>query len=225
VQKSLSQFYYSDWMMIAITFAAFIVSLRQDRNVNGLRFISYYIIAALITDFFSIYLYFSHSPNERLDRSQASPETIFSFFEIVFFYIFFYRNIKVKTSRRITLWIFTFYCFFVICCGLLWHQNILHLPRQFLGVQAICLVIPSLFYFHELFNSNYNIKIKNHPPFWVALGILICNSLSAPICILGSLVPTNFSSDFNILDSINYILYSLLFLLLMKAYLCLQQTK
>ena len=206
--------------MIAFTVVAFIVSLRQGNKVKELRFISYYIIAALIDDLISIYLYFSYGPERGLDRSQISPETIFSYLEIAFLYIFFYHNIAGNTKRKIMLSILSFYCLFIICCGVVWHQNILNLPGLIFGLQAICLVIPPLFYFHEFFTIPSNPVLKNHPPFWIATGILLCNGGTLPIYILTVFIHTNFDYYFGVFFTVNYILYSILFLLILKAYLC-----
>jgi len=211
--------------MIAITVAAFIVSIRQGSKVKGLRFISYYIIAALVTDFLSIYIYFFQRTKQNSNGLQANPESIFSLFEIVLLYIFLYCNINGLTKRKIMLGVLTFFFIFLIYCCIHWHRSPLNLPTQFFGFEALCLVIPTIFYFHELFTSNQFFSFKSEPPFWVALGILICNTCSLPISILAGLIDSNLSSAFDVLAMTNYLLYSVFFLLLMKAYLCVQQAK
>lgn len=220
MEVSPSQFYYSDWLMIAVTIVAFIVSMRQRNKVKGLRLISYYIIMALITDLLSIYIQFLQSSIANPNKMQSAPEALFCFFEIILLTNFLYHNIKGITKRRIMLGVFLFFCISLTYCCANWHRHILNLPVQFFGIEALCLVIPSLFYFHEFFTSPTNPILKNHPQFWVAFGILLCNGGAIPIYILIALIHNNLTYYFRIFFTINYILYSILFLLIVKAYLC-----
>jgi hypothetical protein len=91
------------------------------------------------------------------------------------------------------------------------------LSEMFLAVsESIFLVPPCLVYFYELFSTVNLRPLKNQPAFWVVTGMLFLNASIIPLYLtveyLGNYTMQSYT--------LNYILYSIFFILLIRAYLC-----
>ena len=207
--------------MVATTMVALIVAIKNHNHNPELRLITYYIGLALVTDLISIYSEFFVKDLRLAGRVDGFAIAIFMIFEVILFYIYFYNNIRSNASKFFLKLLFI--SFFVICFYLCEKKSILFSPAQSsFGImvgESLCLVIPCLFYFHDLFLTR-NLILKNHKSFWIVTGILFYNSCSIPIFLLISYIQLNLPQYANIFLALNYILNSVLFGLFIKAYLC-----
>ena len=85
---------------------------------------------------------------------------------------------------------------------------------------SISLIISSFFYFYELFKSSSYIEIKELPAFWVVTAILFYNCCSLPIFVFLRFFYASNTYYYRIMFSLNYILYGLVYIMFVKAYLC-----
>jgi hypothetical protein len=58
--------------------------------------------------------------------------------------------------------------------------------------------------------------LKNQPSFWIITGILFLNTSSIPMLLTAGLLGNYSAAAF----CLNFILYSILFILIIRAYLC-----
>jgi hypothetical protein len=78
------------------------------------------------------------------------------------------------------------------------------------------LVPPCLIYFYQLFQTNDPQPLKDQPAFWVITGVLFLKACSIPLLLTVDLMTGYQNSAY----TLNYILYTVLFVLLIRAYLC-----
>ena len=86
------------------------------------------------------------------------------------------------------------------------------------NVQAICLLIPCIFYYVEVFKSTHTLNLVQEPPFWIVTGL--------SFFLISTLTPSlfiNYLPDLAIIFTLFYIFYSLLFLMIIKGHLCKQK--
>jgi hypothetical protein len=83
-------------------------------------------------------------------------------------------------------------------------------------LESVFLVPPCLLYFYERFLTVNLQPLKEQPSFWVVTGVLFLNSCSIPLQLTFGYLGKYREAAF----SLNYILYSIFFILLIRAYLC-----
>ena len=214
--KYLSQYFFSDWIMILITIIAFIVSIKHWNENRELNLITYYIGASVAIDLLCIYFELFIIGKFWI---LSILIIIFIIVEITIFFIYLSRAIN---STKLKIVIKAIYIsFFILVSYLVSIRPIIfnNLVSGIAVIESFCLVFPCLFYFYELFTSRH-IVLENQPSFWVVTGIFFYNSCSIPIFLLTDYLNHKLIIDNSVVLALNYILYSILFLLFIKAYLC-----
>ena len=202
--------------MIFFTIVALVVGIIRYRYHRTLRIFTWYIAFSLLTDLIASYIY-AYWPRGSFPMKVMNATTItFSLFEFVVCNLFILHYISSQPRRRIIrisgLLYFAVLLFVVFVTYPLYYDEYYTVP------EAIFLVIPCLFYFYELFLTRNLRPLTDQPAFWVVTGILFLNACDIPL-----LVTANFmgnAHDFNEAYSLNYVLYSILFVLLIRAFLC-----
>jgi hypothetical protein len=207
-------------MMIIITGVAFVISVRKGENRKQLKIIGLYILCSLIFDIISLFQELFVAPRQLGEEIESVALNIFLLAEFTLLNYFFLVNISTR-SRRIIVRLF-FFAFF-LWIGILWFGKkaaFYHFLPQFVVIESLCIIIPSLLFLFDLFDTSKILILKHHPPFWVAAGVLFYNSCSIPLFLLFPYFETKMPMYFNAAMALNYILYSFLFLLFIRAYLC-----
>ena len=212
----LAKSHYLVVAMIFFTIAALVVGIIRYRYHRTLRIFTWYIAFSLLTDLIASYIY-AYWPRGSFPMQVMNATTIiFSLFEFVVCNLFILHYISSQPRRRIIrisgLLYFAALLFVVFVTYPLYYDEYYTVP------EAIFLVIPCLFYFYELFLTRNLRPLTDQPAFWVVTGILFLNACDIPL-----LVTANFmgnAHDFNEAYSLNYVLYSILFVLLIRAFLC-----
>ena len=206
--------------MIALTGLALVVSLKHGGYSGKMRYVSYYIAAAFLIDCASIYSHFGFSASNNHDAADDLLSSIFSIVEITFLYLFLYNNINGYNKRSAMKLIYSIFALFIFYLCVTKRMYILKMPNQVYALESICLVVASLFYFHGLFTTSKLFVLKKHPSFWVVTGILLYHGCCVPIYLLINFVNHHLPLYVNFIPAFNYLLYCILFILFMKAYLC-----
>lgn len=212
--KIISQFYFTDYLGIAINIVAFIIGLTRYKESKELRIITYYlgvsIVNSIIGSYFELF-------QNNLFVGQATAG-ILSVTEFVIFCSYLYKTI---TSRKMRLVIKFFYWTFPAFLFWGWIKiKQIGIPGEVYVLDAFYMISPCLVYFYELFNTEKIVPLKNLPPFWIITGILFYNACSLPIFLLEGYFIKNSLLYSDITFTINYMLYNILYLLFIKAYLC-----
>ena len=200
--------------MIAFTLAALVVSIKYYGRHRVLRIFTYYIAASLLQDLSALYILLCvHSGQLQTDLLEISVNT-FMLFDFIVCNFFILHYISSPLRRRIIR------LNGLLFLGLLILFYIRLYPRT-LGLslvpyQCIFLILPCLLFFYELFLTVNPQPLKNQPAFWVVTGILFLHACDVPLMLTVPFLQHYAQAAY----SLNYILYSLLFILLIRAYLC-----
>jgi multidrug transporter EmrE-like cation transporter len=219
VNHTVSEYYYLDWLAFGFTLCVFVIGIRRGKTHKELRLIFYYIILSLVVDFSTIYLYFFSRPTYLAKKLDHLAFMVFVWGEYGLFMTFIARNLSNRRRKLFSVAIMIlFYCY---CIALsFFHLSSEKFSIAYSSWYSIGLIIVSLFYFHELFHKTATVQIKELPAFWVVAAILFYAGCSFPIFLFQNFLFYEISEYYMSVFSINYFLYSLVYLLFIKAYLC-----
>lgn len=205
-------------LMIAFTLAALVVSIKYYGRHRGLRIFTYYIAASLLQDLSALYILLCvHSGQLQTDLLEISVNTFMLFdFIVCNFFILHYISSPLR-RRIIRLNGLLFLGLLISFCIRLYPRLFgLSLGLSLVPYQCIFLILPCLLFFYELFLTVNPQPLKNQPAFWVVTGILFLHACDVPLMLTVPFLQHYAQAAY----SLNYILYSLLFILLIRAYLC-----
>jgi hypothetical protein len=210
----LAMSYYGVGIMMACTLAALVISIRYYRRHRNLRIFTYYIAFSFLQDMATFYaLPYTHSWNLRMVMLVITALG-FILFEFIVCNLFILRYIISPVRRRMI----RIDCLLFFGILIFMYVGISHriLAGSYAVLESILIVPPCLLYFYELFLTVNIQPLKNQPAFWVVTGILFLHA-----CDILLMLTFKFFGDYaDAAFTLNYILYSLLFILLIRAYLC-----
>jgi hypothetical protein len=202
--------------MIIMSFIAFLVSSKRKNIPFPLKIIRYYLGSFVVLNILSIFCV--------LILRDLSFEyvaiNIFLVIEFVAFYIFIYKIVNSKKSKNAIKSLLAFFILAILIYWIFSPRHLFIIPYPVYVFDSFLLIIPCLLYFYELFTNSVNLDLKNHFPFWVVSGILFYNCCSIPIFMLIVYIQFKYPMYYNVVFSINYILYTILFLLFIRAFSC-----
>jgi hypothetical protein len=208
----------ADWLAIISIIIAFIISLKHRDN-RALLPIQFYIIISLVVN---IFLEITEIlPNyDPLGTIASAVANIYSVIEISLLFYFIHNNLRRKEFRAILKILLLFY--FSICI-LIWtskYHALFYIVPHLFGIENFLITITCLFYFYEVLNSELVLNFKSDAIFIAICGILFYFSIMTPI-LFGYFIWVNVAPELNqIIRIMNMMLYAILFISLMKAYLC-----
>ena len=208
----------ADWVFFLSIIAAFIVSIIH-REKKDLRPIQLYIIVTLLADVFLESVEILPKNSSALLISNVVLN-IYSLFEISLISYFLYKIIKGKRYRTIIL---VFLLIYLLTCLFIWtgkHKALFYVVPQLFGIENLLITISCLFYISEALNSDSIENLQSNSNFIVICGLMFCFSVMTPLSF--SYFIWNYAApDLNkIVQIIEMIFYSLLFVSLIKAFLC-----
>lgn len=208
----------SDWISIIAIFIAFIVGLLHRDN-KGLYPILVYIIVSLLVNLFLeiIEILPKFDPAGRISSVVSNFYTLF---EIAILCFFLLGNIKGKTFRFL---IIAFLLIFFLICLIIWtgrYHALFFIVPQLFGIESFLITIACLFYVYEVLNSKLIVDFRSDSNFTVICGILFYFSIMTPL-FFSYFIWVNIAPELNkMVRILNMIFYTILFISLMKAYLC-----
>lgn len=141
---------------------------------------------------------------------------IFTFFESLFFAVFFYSVIKKESLRKwivivtiifsVSLISYYYYTYFILSQNP-WIDSI---P---IGFETIIVFIFSFFYFFEQMNDTTSLFIYNKPSFWGVLGILLCLAGSFFVYIFANQIDRNELGKYWIITNVSVLVRNIFFAL------------
>jgi hypothetical protein len=208
----------ADWLAIISILIAFIISLTY-RNNKALLPIQLYIIVSLVVNIFLeiTEILPNYDPSGRI---ASAVSNIYSLIEISLLFYFIHGNLRRKGFRAILKILLLSY--FLICI-LIWagkYQALFSIVPHLFGIENFLISITCLFYFYEVLNSELVLNFKSDAIFIVICGLLFYFSIMTPL-LFSYFIWVNVAPELNqIVRIMNMIFYSLLFISIMKAYLC-----
>jgi hypothetical protein len=215
ILQYFSRCYYCVALMILFTVAALVTSIVYYRRHSSLRIFTYYIAFSLLESIGDCYYCTSAASKNFRAILLGIAYNAFMLFEFIVFIIFILHYTGSPRRRWIiridALLFFGLLVFFAI-----WKSFLQALEHSYFLVESVFLVLPCLIYFFELFQTVNPRPLKNQPSFWVVTGILFLNACSIPLLLTSGFMGIYKEAAF----TLNYILYSVLFILLIRAYIC-----
>ena len=210
--------YFTDWILTATTLVSLVISWTH-RAHKQLFLIQIYIIASLFIDVLSSITELLFSNNKLWLDMDCLAFNLFSILEISVIFLFISKKIYKRKIRHILKALFSIY---IILCVITWMSFpkaiISNIPYLF-GLEGIIISTICLLYFYDLMQSPPAERIWGRPDFWVISGLLLYFSTTCPFYL--ALDDLKYTPVINItFTSINYCLYTLLFIAFIKAFLC-----
>jgi len=214
----LAESYYSTVVMIVATVAALIVSIKYYGRHKDLRVFTYYIAFSLAEDVIGLC-----GISAPVSRSSYLPTSIamnsFALFEYIVCHLFILHYISSPKRRlviKINLFVYPALLAFILIEK---YPASITTPYFLLG--CFFLVLPCLLYFYELFQKVNLQPLKDQPAFWIVTAFLFHNACNIPFALTGGILGKYFLGKYwGAASSVVYILYSIVFLFIIRANLC-----
>lgn len=198
--------------MIVTGIIAFIISLKRFRKHKELRVFCYLLMFDL-TQIATTYFAYTQPKKHWLMDIMLLTTLAFMVFENIVCTRFIHSQLM---SRKRRLSIVGLPLFLVAQTVIVLIFQTLEQFHVFAIVDCITLTIPCLLYFYELFVCTSGKQLKSDPVFWVITGILFLKCGSLPLW-----MSRGFTEDEAYkASSLNFLLYSVFFVMLMIAFLC-----
>ncbi len=208
--------YYTLPVMMICDTAAVLVSYQRKSKFKELKYFHLYPIASLTQVIFSLVVVGCLDGNMESKYMYVSVE-VFLFLEVLLIYNFFSNVIRLN-SHKLILKVF-FIAFLIYSIGVLVFTGTIFNSGKIITAETCVVILSVCLYFIELFKLPPTLHIIEQPAFWINIGILFLFSCTLPSVVLMFLVDTYILSD-SYFYFINFLGYSVLFLLMIRGYLC-----
>lgn len=221
-----NQFYLSTLQDVVLIIALF-VSIKNRKKFTILRYLPFYTFCLLAASLSMASYYFAKDENFYLNFFFGFPEYVDYFFtliELTIFSHFYFQLIENIIVRKVIITLNLFFIIFFIYMAVTdknFYQFISETTQsKVYTVESIILLFVSSFYFIELFKKLPFITLKNQPVFWVSTGVFFFMVCTLPYSLLENYIRKNYPSALMTSYTIFHVFYTLLFLMIIRAYLC-----
>lgn len=206
----------TEWLMIIVIFITMVISIKYG-NKKNLLLVQLYIIFSLVFNvLFKVLEYFFDS--DFSNRYISMLMKIYSIIEISLICLFLIRLVNRKKSKTV---IKTLYIFYISIWSIIFvfFKNALFFNfSPMYGLENLFIVIACMLYIFEIVRSDEIIDLKSNSNFIAVSGIFFYFSISIPYFFIAySATRLGLIQIFSLL---NLVFYILLFISLLKAYLC-----
>jgi hypothetical protein len=213
----LSNQIYCSVLMELVTFIALIVSIRYYKRHPQLRIFTYYILFSLLDDLANTWEQTTKQVGHYTTVGIRVVDSVFIIFEFLIFSLFILHYVRGRSGRlAIKIVILLFFSMFLWVSIINVKNFYIGLDTRYMIAESILLVFPCLIYYYGLFVNVSPNPLSEDPSFWVVTGFFFLNACSIPMILtfawLGRFA--------HIVFSLNYLLYIILFILLIRAYRC-----
>lgn len=224
ILKYSQDMFYTDLISFSLSVIGLVISLWKHRQNPQLTPLIFFFSGYVLDLFFNFYIL----QNPRVFYRLRILSDYIDFLDtIVEFLAFFYliknhiisNKIKTHLNPLLPVFIGSVFIYFVYYKSS--HSEIDQYFLQFTyTIQAPFLVIACVLYFIDLFTKEPKLDLSALPSFWAITGLAFFMLCTLPFSILGLyLIKTNYNLNFHLFSIFN-IFYCLLFIMIIKAYLC-----
>jgi len=222
--------FYTDIILQCALFATIVVSIKHKNKFRILKNFPVYSGSFLVVMIINRLCTNNHIPNLLFPLS-TFLDYFFTLLELIIFSNFYHQLIKNHTVKRLIIVSNLLFVLFFIFMGVrdknFYHQGISEKTQSIVyTVEGIILLFLCSFYYFELFKRLHVINLKNEPVFWVSTGLFFFVTCTLPYSLLENYIDKYYPNYSFMLYSLFYLFYILLFIMIMRAYLCkLEMTK
>ncbi len=218
---------FSDLMVTIILFVACYLSITNRNRHPEYRFFPIYFFSFLLLEltFYSAYFFIEGSPTfDKLDKMTYYFDILVTFIELLTFMYFFHSILKNKKSRKITVWLTLI---FIFISSSLIVKDLFQRGKLYYGssttiyiLECICFITSCVFYYKELFTGLPKVNLFQEPNFWTVSGIAFFSTCTLPITFTLNYFQKNDYLTYQTIFIVINVFYILLFLMIIKSYLC-----
>lgn len=193
--------------------------LKRNRFLE-MRWLFFYPLMALVEDIVALSYYFTNISEYSYDISVNLVLNAFLIIEFLSLFIFYQKSIKNEPLKK---WLIAVISFYVITISFIWLfvRNPLRYPSEFFFVQSFFVLILGIISIIDFFKGKISHNLLNEPSLWITTGTFLYFLCTIPLYLAREFIfdERGFTIE-PALYSINYICYCILFLLIIRAYLC-----
>jgi hypothetical protein len=210
-------FYVATEIMVMLTslYAAIYGVIYRNRFAE-MRFLFIYPAASFTETFMSpIHAYFPHW------QKIGTPEMFVNVFLLIEFTVLYHYYLQIIHQKKIRALLRIAGLAYISIMILIWliENTFNKSPEIFFVPQAVLILPPSFYYFLETLKKPFITDIKSEPNFWIMIGIMLYFGCTLPLFLLDSIFNFYKFSSRDVY-TINCFCYVLLYLLMIKAFLC-----
>lgn len=145
------------------------------KNNKGIHYFVYFLLTTVFVESLGVFVINSKKSGlVKFDRAfQPMLFNVFTTIEFIFYSLIFIINIKLKSLRKLILFLIPVYIT-VVAYNLAFVQGIYKFHTYSFLVGAFLMVVYSCFYLYEsILPESLNIQLSKQPFFWVCIGLLI----------------------------------------------------
>lgn len=220
--------YYTDLLLSISLISVFIISLTKRKKYPQFKFFPFYFASFIVLQF-KVYLSAILSVDNPYRLKILSPmgnyiDYFVTLAEFIAFIYFFYCIIRNNKKRKLIKWLTGMglsIALFILLKdifynGSFWYSSLTNVYI----VESLILLVPCFFYYRELFTFPPKLNLLHEANFWTVTGLTFYLLCTFPITFISFyLAKTNYSIYAQTF-SIIYLFYILLFLMIIKSYLC-----
>ena len=214
-----SEYYFTNLLLLFISTLFLWYGIINDAKLKKYRVFYFYACMSISQTILASYINLFQSGNKEFAFVIQGSINIFTILEFLIFYYFLIKRIRsVFIKRLMRLFIFLFIFITAYFWGFTneFFQN----PARLTVIESFLIIFSCLFYFYELFKYPLIKNLLSEPSFWMVTGMLFLFSSIVPLFLIHDYIAKNFSILYDNLYSINFIAYSLLFVLFIIGFRC-----
>jgi hypothetical protein len=222
--------FFTEPILLTTLIIAFVISVRFGKGKKGLVLVPYYIvlfILEILSEYIAAFMYYHKIFNPKEFDFVCYLDYLLTIMELFTFIIFFHSEIKSNKAKNILLLFSSLFCVYFLIELILDSKFPVSVSdntqSRVYTIEAIILLGGCSSYFIGVFRNFPFKNIKREPSFWVATGLLFFFSCTLPYSLSENYMrKINYKLMINFY-SIFYIFYTILFFMIIKAYLCQQK--
>ena len=213
-----SSLFYTNLIEAACALLASVIGFLLRKRHIGLRLMFIYPFSSFLQ--FIIYFLIYYLQHIEPFIFLFTSTKVFLIIEFLCILIFYLSVLTKKKLRRITLGISILYSLF-IAYHFIYKGISNEIPIQFYFFQSFIILFFPVIHLIDLFSDKPKPKLSDEPSFWITIGVLLYFLCVIPLYIGGRFVfgEKSITNEQGIY-SINFICYSIFFLLITRAFLC-----
>ena len=222
--NSLEKQLYTDLILLCVLIATILVSIKAKKRFKILRYFPVYTVSFLIAIIVNRLSVTNHAPNKLFPLS-TYLDYYLTLLELAIFSHFYYQLIQNRTVKMLIILSNLLFILFYVYMGIsdknFYDKGITERTQSVVyTVEGVILLILCSIYFFELFKNLPVVNLKNEPVFWVSVGLLFFMACTLPYSLMENYIE-KYDSDLSFtLYSLFYIFYTILFIMIIRAYLC-----
>jgi hypothetical protein len=208
-----------------LAIGALVIGLTRKNKPASLRFFPFYFTAYVIISF-SVFIVAGLPDRYGNLINLISPLldlvlTLIEFWVFARFFAGILTRPRDRNILRLIRVVFFFLTFLIVSRDIVLHLRLRQETLQVIfTIQAISLLVPCMAYFVSIFTYTPVSTLKDEPHFWVVTGLSFMLICTFPLSLFLNYIEAHESGLYRYLFAIFYIFYSLLFLMIIRAYLC-----